>query len=120
LRIEFTIIDDHGRRYSGAANLEAPSVDAPPHDARAAVRRQEGPNSRNSLAKRLPDHIPHLREGGFFREPRASWEVHEKLQETYSCLPDRVQMALLRMQRRRELRKAIKRAGDQEKTAYVW
>jgi hypothetical protein len=119
MRIEFTIIDDHGRRYSGAANLGDALVD-PTHDVRATIRQEERSNSQESGAKALPDHILHLREAGFFREPRTSSEVHEKLRETYSCLHDRVQMALLRLQRRRELRKAIKKLGDQEKTAYVW
>jgi hypothetical protein len=61
-----------------------------------------------------------LRSEGFFADPRTSTDVHEKLQQTYHCLPDRVQMALLRLQRRRELRKALKKVSDQEKVAYVW
>jgi len=119
MRIEFTIVDDHGRRYSGAADLGDASVD-PTDGVRAAIHREERSNPQDPVARGLPDHILHLRESGFFREPRTSSEVHQKLQEAYSCLPDRVQMALLRLQRRRELRKAVKKVGDQEKTAYVW
>ena len=56
----------------------------------------------------------------FFREPRTPREVHDKLLETYHCLPNRVQMALLRLHRKRELRKTVKQIGDQEHTAYAW
>lgn len=119
MRIEFTIIDDHGSRYSGAADLGTAPVD-PTHNVRTAIHREERSKPQDSASKGLPDHILHLRKDGFFREPRTPQEVHEKLQETYSRLVDHVQMALLRLQRRRELRKAVKRAGDKEKTAYVW
>jgi hypothetical protein len=119
MRIEFTIIDDHGRRYSGAADLGDALAD-PARDVRATVCQEERNSPQESGAKALPGHILQLREGGFFREPRTSSEVHEKLRENYSCLPDRVKVALLRLQRRRELRKALKKVGDQEKTAYVW
>lgn len=119
MRIEFTLIDDHGRRHSGAANLGEIAVDLSNNVERSG-KREEQCTTQDSAAKGLPDHIVLLREEGFFREPRTSLEVHEKLQKTYSCLHDRVQMALLRLQRRRELRKATKNVGDQEKTAYVW
>ncbi len=119
MRIEFTIIDDHGKRYSGATDLRDTSVD-PTHGAQAAIDREKRPKGKDTVLRGLPDHILNLRESGFFREPRPPSEVHEKLQETYSCLAHRVQMALLRLQRRRELRKTVKRVGDQEKIAYVW
>src|SRR3954454_13489479 len=106
MRLEFTVIDDNGKRYSGAADLGNASV--PLTDGKhSATHREEPLNPQNSAAKGLPDHILRLRETGFFREPRTSTEVHVKLQDIYSCQPDRVQMALLRLQRRRELRKAV-------------
>ena len=119
MRIEFTVIDDRGKRHTGAVDLGDVSGDAS-DGLRAATQREERSNPEDSVAKGLPDHIIDLRKSGFFREARTLSEVHEKLQETYSCLPDRVGMALLRLQRRRELRKAVRRVGDQEKTAYVW
>jgi hypothetical protein len=116
MRIEFTVVDDNGRQYFGAADLGG--VAAEP--ARAERLKETRPKPDARPAKGLPNHILHLRENGFFREPRTPAEVHEKLQDTYNCLLDRVQMALLRLQRRRELRKAVKRTDEQEKTAYVW
>jgi len=47
-------------------------------------------------------------------------EVHAKLQESYYCVLNRVQMALLRLQKKRELRRAVKRIGDHDEIAYVW
>jgi hypothetical protein len=119
MRIEFTIIDDQGKKYSGAADLGDASVD-PSSTAPTGTHRDDRSKPRNSGANALPDHILHLRNEGFFREPRTFSEVHEKLRATYTCLPDRVRIALLRLQRRRELRKAVKTVGDEERTAYVW
>ncbi len=119
MRIEFILIDDEGKRYSGSAEL----VDVPggvSEALSAATYRGQPSEKEDSLTRALPNHILRLRDEGFFREPRTSTEVHDKLQQTYSCLSDRVQMALLRLQRRRELRKATKKIGDREKTAYVW
>jgi hypothetical protein len=117
MKIEFTIIDGNGNRYSGSADLVAEtggavSVQPPPSP--------EPNGAEEESRKGLPDHILELRVKGFFREPRTPGDVHQELQSAYPCLVDRVQMALLRLQRRRELRKATKRVGDQEKAAYVW
>jgi hypothetical protein len=110
MRIEFTLVDDAGHTYQGTAELKA-----------VAVARNARPlPSGKTDPKGLPAHILALREGGFFREPRTAGEVHSKLAETYHCLLDRVQMALLRLRRRRELRKASKTIGDQNCDAYVW
>lgn len=72
-----------------------------------------------SASATLPEHILQLREAGFFRTPRTSQEVHTKLSKTYSCLLNRVTMALKRLQRRKELRKAEKNVEGEKQIAYV-
>jgi hypothetical protein len=113
MRIEFTLTDEDGRNYQGMAELSAiaPRQRADHSQTRAAVELE---------AKGLPEHILAPREADFFREPRIPSEVHAKLFETYNCLLNRVQMALLRLQRKRELRKTVKRIGDKEHAAFVW
>jgi hypothetical protein len=76
-----------------------------------------GPKSVQTMA--LPDHILKLRDTGFFNSAKTSSEVHARLQTKYPCEPDRVAMALLRLQRRRELRKASKVTGGRKQVAYV-
>lgn len=112
MRIEFTLFDDAGNRYQGTAELK---VVGP-----SGVREARPLPAGDVDPKGLPGHILALRESGFFREPRTASEVHAKLTETYHCLLNRVQMALLRLQRRRELRKATKTIGDEDCAAYVW
>jgi hypothetical protein len=68
----------------------------------------------------LPNHILRLREAGFFKQPRVSREVHEKLGSTYPCDANRVTMALLRLKNRKQLRKASKNVSDKKQVAYVW
>jgi hypothetical protein len=112
MRIEFTLTDDDGKSYRGAAELEVAA-----EKAGGAVLQSIAPPADSQT---LPTRILALRDAGFFREPRTASEVHAKLLETYHCLLDRVQMALLRLQRKRELRKATKRVGEREHPAYVW
>ena len=111
MKIEFRLTDDAGNNYQGVAELKA-------------VAGNGGDEIRvvplGSDSKGLPGHIIALREGNFFREPRTPVEVHAKLLESYHCLLNRVQMALLRLHRRKELRKTEKIMGDQNHTAYVW
>jgi hypothetical protein len=111
MKIEFTLTDDNGKNYHGIAELSA-----------IALRRSvdQGPVHSAPEVRGLPEHILALREADFFHEPRTPVEVHAKLVETYHCLLNRVQMALLRLQRRRELRKTVKKIGDQEHAAFVW
>jgi hypothetical protein len=68
----------------------------------------------------LPDHILELREGKFFAQPKTFNEVHSKLEATYPCDTDRVKVACMRLQRRKELRKTTKLVGSKSKVAYVW
>jgi hypothetical protein len=114
MKIEFTLTDDDGKNYEGIAELTALVAGRRADQGRVHI--VTGPEVKSGL----PGHILALREGGFFREPRTPSEVHAKLLETYHCLLNRVQMALLRLLRRRELRKTIKKIGDQEVAAYVW
>jgi hypothetical protein len=115
MRIDFTVFDDDGNKYEGSAEL----VPVSKLSAAAVIGNAVSPDE-SARSAGLPDYILGLRGAGFFREPRTPNEVHAELQETYHCLLDRVQMALLRLQRRRELRKTVKRVGDQERLAYVW
>lgn len=112
MRIEFRLIDDLGKSYEGAVELQ-------PAEARRTALRSD-PKKHLEESRSLPEQILALRETGFFREPRTPQEVHEKLQETYHCLMDRVQMALLRLSRKHELRKTVKTVGKQEESAYAW
>jgi hypothetical protein len=68
----------------------------------------------------LPAHILQLRDGGFLKSAKTPREVHDALQEQYSCALDRVSMALLRLQRRKKLRKASKQVDGKAQVAYVW
>jgi len=113
MKIEFTLTDDNGKNYRGMAELGAVAPRRGTHEGR-------GYPTAPLEAKRLPEHILALRETNFFREPRTPSEVHAKLLETYNCLLNRVQMALLRLQRRKELRKTVKKIGDEEHGAFVW
>jgi hypothetical protein len=70
-------------------------------------------------AKALPDHILDLRDSVFFDSPKTASEVHQKLQAKYACELDRVSMALLRLQRRRQLRKVSKEVDGRTVIAYA-
>ena len=82
-----------------------------PKEVKARPRKAEG--------MALPDHILKLRDTGFFDSAKTSSEVHARLQTKYPCEPNRVAMALLRLHRRRELRKASKATGGRKQVAFV-
>jgi len=113
MRVEFRLTDDQGKNYQGVAELR--KVDAVRSPGESTTHATAVPK-----AKGLPEHILTLREDGFFCEPRTPSEVHAKLLESYHCLLNRVQMALLRLHRKRELRKTTKKIVDHEHIAYVW
>lgn len=73
-----------------------------------------------ALATSLPDCIISIRSNGFFKKPRSIDEVHEHIQNEYSCEVDRVSMALLRLAKRRELRKCFVMKNDRKFKAFVW
>jgi len=110
MRIEFTLTDDDGISYRGFAELRRQ---------KAATSRQGG-REPASASSSLPDHILRLRDQGFFHEPQTGNATHEELLKTYHCQIDRVRLALLRLVRRRELRKAVKRVAARRHVAYVW
>lgn len=109
MRIEFTLTDENGISHRGSAELSS---------GRTVRRRHVGAQA-PSASKSLPDHILRLRDEGFFHGPQTANETHEELLKTYHCEIDRVQMALLRLVRRRELRKAAKRIVGRNQAAYV-
>lgn len=71
-------------------------------------------------SKALTDHILILRSAGFLKQPKTAKEVHNKLYPTYPCNLNRVEVALLRLSQKRQLRKTSKSQGDKEVLAYVW
>ncbi|MDD5680944.1 MAG: hypothetical protein PHI59_06865 [Candidatus Omnitrophica bacterium] len=70
--------------------------------------------------KSLPDYIVELRDKGFFSKPKTAEEVHEKLEESYSCALNRVAVALIRLCARRALRKTYKMISGKSSIAYTW
>ena len=70
--------------------------------------------------RKLTGHIIELRTKGFFAQPRTAAETHNKLKGTYHCEPDRVAMALLRLAKRKQLRRASKTIEKKKYQAYVW
>jgi hypothetical protein len=70
--------------------------------------------SSSSGRKSLPSHILALRDAGYFKEPRVTAEVHQKLAPTYRCERKRVDMALFRLGKAGELRKITKVVGERK------
>ena len=92
--------------------LEAAVFDDRPADARKSHSGKSGGT--------LPERILELREDGFFSAAKTPTEVRSELAPKYHCELDRVAMALLRLQRRRELRKTTKVSDGKKSNAYVW
>jgi hypothetical protein len=76
-----------------------------------------GPSAR---PEGLPAHILALRDEGFFAQPKTFNEVHGGLESIYPCDVDRVKVACIRLQRRKQLRKTSKPVGSKSQVAYVW
>ena len=72
-----------------------------------------------SARESLPVHILRLRSDSFFKQPMTAKETHARLQSHYACDLNRVSMALLRLQNRKQLRKTSKRSGNKKEVAYV-
>lgn len=68
----------------------------------------------------LPKHIMELRDNGFISQPKTAEEIHEKLEASYPCVLNRVEVALIRLCERRHLRKAAKKVSGKSCVAYVW
>ena len=112
MKLEFMLTTDDGRKYMGTADLA--SVEG------TADLGGDGASATDRVSKALPQHILNLRSKGLFAEPRTPTEVHSQLQEIYRCEQERVKVALLRLQRKRELRKTSKIFDGRERVAYVW
>ena len=67
----------------------------------------------------LSDHLIELRDDGFFSQPKTAEETHRKLTGKYPCELNRVAVALLRLAKRKELRKASKAINGKKYKAYV-
>ncbi len=70
--------------------------------------------------RKLSDHAIDLRDKGFFSQPKTATETHSKLQQTYRCELNRVEVALLRLAKRKQLRRASKLVAKKKYQAYVW
>jgi hypothetical protein len=85
-----------------------------PHKSRSSrIKGQASP-------KTLPSWIRKLRDEGLFKKPQTAKEAHAKIQTRFPCDLNRVAVALLRLQKRKQLRKVSKGVGDKKQVAYVW
>src|SRR2546428_919449 len=86
------------------------------------VRQKTSPRHSSSptTANALPKHLLRLRDMGFFKPPKTPVETHSKLQSIYPCELNRVAVALLRLQKRKQLRKTSKIVGERKQVAYGW
>ena len=109
MRVDTTILDDAGKQFVGSAELQ-------PASSPKTLREPRGRRQPESL----PDHILALRNSGFFAKPKTPAEIHAELQTSYHCELNRVEVALFRLQRRKELRKTSKVVGGKTQVAYVW
>lgn len=74
----------------------------------------------NTAGGSLPDRILDLRKAGFFKQQKTAQEVHAELQSTYPCDFNRVEVALLRLLKRKFLRITSKTINGKKLRAYVW
>jgi hypothetical protein len=84
-----------------------------------ASRRRSG-SIDGAEKKTLSDHILGLRDEGIFSKMQTAREVHEKVQASYPCVLNRVEVELSRMVVRKQLRKASKVVNGKTQVAYVW
>ncbi len=105
------ILDDHERRLSKLEFLLIKNTGKT-----SKIRKTPSRNKNMHLTDRIID----LRGSKFFSRPMTAEETHKKQQETYHCELNRVAMALLRLAKRRELRRASKETNGKRYKAYVW
>jgi hypothetical protein len=98
------ILDDHEKRIAYLESLVA------------KPRKASVPKNK----RRLTEHMIEFRKKGFFAQPKTAEETHAKLQQSYHCDPNRVAVALFRLSKRRQLRRATKVVNKKEYQAYVW
>jgi hypothetical protein len=111
MKVKIELIDDSGRIYQGEIDLQGSKVPR----TRASTK---SPREKRVLT--LPLRVLGLRDKGFFSKPKVSPEVYDEIKKTYYCQRDRVTMALIRLQKNKELRKATKVYGGKKMNAYVW
>ena len=85
-----------------------------------APRKGLPPEKKKGTPKSLPTWILKLRDEGLFRQARTAVYVHGKLQAHYPCDIGKVRVALIRLQRRKQLRKTSLGIGSKKQVAYVW
>jgi hypothetical protein len=86
----------------------------------ATLNTHKKPIAPRKQNKNLTSQIILLRDKNYFVQPKIAEEVHVKLQQTYHCELNRVSVALLRLARRKQLRRATKMKDDKTYQAYVW
>lgn len=70
--------------------------------------------------KSLPNHVIELRNKGFFSQPKTAEESHKEIQKNYPCELNRVEVVLIRLFHKKQLRKASKIISRKKYKAYVW
>ncbi len=75
---------------------------------------------RASNSQSLNDHIVNLRDKKYFSQPKTAREVHTRLQSIYLCDLNRVEVALVRLSQKKQLRKTSKILNGKKVLAYVW
>jgi len=99
-------LDEHDGRISKLENKE------PKNKGKALVK----PNKDS-----LPNKIISLRDEDFFKPPKIVEEINKELSSKgYHCESNRVSMALIRLAKKGELRKATKIVSDKSQKAYAW
>lgn len=68
----------------------------------------------------LTDRILILKKEGFFKQSKSSLEVYSAISKTYPCAKNRVEVALTRLGKRRELRRTDKTEDGKQIVAYAW
>src|SRR5881397_3657400 len=108
MKVKIEVTDDKGRIYTGELELEQTAQGG---------RRNDLRDTRAKDSSSLPQRIIRLREKGYFASPRVYTEVHTEIQKEYPCDPDRVRVALIRLQRNKQLRKTSKNYGGKDLAA---
>jgi hypothetical protein len=113
MKLKVEITDDRGRTYVGVVNLALSNPPSP------SQKKKPLKDSATKDEASLTDRIISLRDNGFFSSPKTSPEVHQEVQKKYYCEPARATTALIRLQKRKELRKATRVVNGKTVVAYV-
>ncbi len=113
MKAEISVIDNNGNKFVGTVELL--SVKGEKRQPKSSMAEKV-----SGKVTTLSEHIIKLRNSGFFSRPRTAREVHGKLQGSYHCEIKRVGVALIRLQKARELRKTNKTENNKTNVAYVW